>query len=259
MTHVIVVDDSALARRQASQPLADAGFATTEVAEEDRAPQTIRQTDPDAVVVDAAIPGGGFRDVREALDGSIPLVVATARDDEGHAERFLERGATDVVAKDPLYGVRIVNAVRRGLALTRQPRSEILPQTPVQVLVVDDSPVIRGTVERILAEAEVPLAVEEVPDAEQALDAVREEAVDVLLVDHVLPGMNGLELLTVLRREGIEAPAMALTGQRDPELAERFLAAGAEGIWTKEHEGPRRLRRTVEQLARRAAGHPTPR
>lgn len=259
MTRVLVVDDSALARHRAAEPLEEAGYEVLEAADEAEAQRTVRAEEPDAVIVSLASADRAEPVLRQASHrGSIALVATLASEDEESARRLLEAGADDVLVKDPTYGIRVVNAVRRCLALADGARAEIGEDDPGRVLVLDDSPVVRRFVRQILAEAEVPLRVVEAEDAEQALELVREDGFDALLVDHVLPGTSGAAFLEELRSEGLRTPALALTGQRDPDLAERFLEAGAHGIWTKEHEGPLRLRATVEQLVRMNRADPGP-
>lgn len=251
MTRVLIIDDSKLARQQAKQPLEGAGYEVQETSGGREALDAIDRSPPDAVLLNAEMPGTTLYEVIDAIEDRglpIPIIVSTARDDEETAREFLERGASDFLSKDPVYGMRVINAIHRGITLGREPDVEVSEDDPGRVLVLDDSPVIRQVVGRILEESDVPLVVEEAEDAEHALDVVREGGFDVLLVDYVLPGMDGAEFLEILRDEGIRTPAMALTGQRDPELAERFLEAGAYGIWTKEHEGPLRLQISVEQL-----------
>lgn len=249
---VLIVDDSRLARRRAAEPLSSAGARVREAGDPAEALDRIDEDPPDAVVVNADLPGRAAQEIVDALAGRErppAVVVATAREGE-HGLSLAEGAVVDVLDKDQLYGVRVTAAVQRGVLLAGEPDVEVDAGEPGRVLVVDDSPIIRRVVADVLEEAETPLVVEEAEDDEPALERVRGERFDALLIDHVLPGMAGAELLEVLRAEGIETPAMALTGQRDPAVAERFLAAGALGVWTKEHEEPRRLRTLVEQLVR---------
>lgn len=259
MTRVLVVDDSAVARHRAAEPLEEAGYEVVEAADEAEAQRVVRTDPPDAVIVSLGSADRAEPVLRQAgARSSIAVVGTLASEDEEAARRLLAAGADDVLVKDPTYGTRVVNAVRRCLVLAGGTPVEIGEDDPGRVLVLDDSPVVRRFVRRILAEAEVPLSVVGAEDAEQALELVREDGFDALLVDHVLPDTTGASFLERLRSEGLRTPALALTGQRDPDLAERFLEAGAHGMWTKEHEGPRRLRATVEQLVRMNRADPGP-
>lgn len=253
MSSVLIVDDSELARQRAKEPLEAVGYEVRQAGSGAQALDLVDETPPDAILLNVQMPDTGVFEVMDGLEArgsDIPVVVATAQDDEETARAFLERGAVDFLSKDPFYGTRVVNAIHRGIVLGREEEVRVSEDEPGRVLLLDDSPVIRRLVREILDDAAIPIAIDEVQDAERALELAREKDYDVLLIDHVLPGMDGADLLGLLRDEGVQTPALALTGRRDPELANRFLAAGAYGIWTKEHEGPLRLRVSVEHLVR---------
>lgn len=255
MTRVLVVDDSALARQRAREPLEAAGFEIREAEDGAQALHRFDEVDPDAIVLNVEMPTAGGHTVMDQLDKrqeDVPVVISTARDDEETARRFLERGARDYLPKDPLFELHVTNAVQLSVDLTDAPPAGIDEGDPARVLVLDDSPLIRRMISGVLDEAELPMDVVEAETAEEAQRRVEEEAeaFDVLLVDHQLPGVQGADFLEGLRDEGVSVPAIGLSGTRDPDLAERFLDAGAYGLWTKEHETPLRLRVSVERLAR---------
>ena len=66
-----------------------------------------------------------------------------------------------------------------------------------------------------------------------ALDLLRQDPPDLVILDHMLPGMSGLEILTALRGDPAsrDLPVMMLTARgRDRDMAER---AGADRFMTK--------------------------
>jgi len=76
-----------------------------------------------------------------------------------------------------------------------------------------------------------------VADGSQALDMVKQQRVDVLLMDVMMPGMDGLSALKALRRSekptGAHLPVLMLTGQAMDGDVERFTALGADGLVSK--------------------------
>ena len=96
-----------------------------------------------------------------------------------------------------------------------------------QILVVDDSAVIRKVARRILED--LSFEITEAEDGLQALDACRREMPNAILLDWNMPVMDGLEFLAHLRREpGGEKPKVVFcTTENDVAHIARALHAGA--------------------------------
>jgi two-component system chemotaxis response regulator CheY len=72
----------------------------------------------------------------------------------------------------------------------------VVEHRPVNILIVDDSAMMRAMIKRVLRMTDVPLgAVYEAGDGIQALQVLEGHAVDVLFTDINMPNMNGTELL----------------------------------------------------------------
>jgi DNA-binding response OmpR family regulator len=99
------------------------------------------------------------------------------------------------------------------------------------VLIVEDDPSIAlGLRMNLESEGYVVLSA---GDGEMALDVVRKEAPDVILLDVMLPNMNGFEVLRTVRREGFAMPIIVLsarTGEMDKVTG---LELGAEDYVAK--------------------------
>jgi two-component system alkaline phosphatase synthesis response regulator PhoP len=87
-------------------------------------------------------------------------------------------------------------------------------------------------------------------DGEQALAAGRDRRHDLILLDLMLPGMSGLEVLRALRREGIETPVIILSAKRDEVDRVVGLKVGADDYVPKPFSRPELLAR-VEAVLRR--------
>ena len=121
----------------------------------------------------------------------------------------------------------------------------------MRLLVVEDSARLRRTVARALTR--LGHAVDEAADGAAADDFVRVNSYDVIVLDLMLPGRSGLDLLTAWRRSGCTAPVVILTalGQVDDRV--RGLSLGADDYLTKPF-AIEELAARLEAVARRHRG-----
>jgi two-component system nitrate/nitrite response regulator NarL len=104
----------------------------------------------------------------------------------------------------------------------------------VTVLVADDHPIYReGIVRAINDRAELEL-VGEAADGREALEQIGRLAPTVAVLDIRMPGLDGTQVLSALRRDGVETDVLFLSAFMEPELAYRTVAAGAKGYLSKE-------------------------
>lgn len=73
-----------------------------------------------------------------------------------------------------------------------------------------------------------------VDTADQALEILRAEKIDVAVVDLSLPGLSGIELIRIVRDEFPEIPVLVLSMHDEQFYAERALRAGARGYVMKQ-------------------------
>ena len=70
-------------------------------------------------------------------------------------------------------------------------------------------------------------------DGMRAMDIVRQEPLDLVLLDMGLPVMDGLEVLRAIRGSRPRVPVLVITASRDIDLARRVLSCGANDFITK--------------------------
>ena len=88
-------------------------------------------------------------------------------------------------------------------------------------------------------------------DGEQALPAARDPALDLIVLDVMLPGMNGLEVLRAIRSEGIDTPVVVLSAKGDEIDRVVGLKVGADDYVAKPFSRPELLARIEAVLRRR--------
>lgn len=104
---------------------------------------------------------------------------------------------------------------------------------PLTLLLVDDHELVRAGV-RLLLESCLGHSVIEAASALEALEIVRDEAVDLVFLDAFMPEHDGLWALERIRAERPELPVLILSTFNDPEYVRRALSAGAAGYVLKE-------------------------
>jgi two-component system KDP operon response regulator KdpE len=104
-------------------------------------------------------------------------------------------------------------------------------QTGLSVLVVDDEPAIRRFLRTSLDLQ--GFRVIESADGEDALDQLRRNAIDVLVLDLGLPGMDGFEVIKRLRTQGSSLPIIVLSSRTDERGKVEALDLGADDYVTK--------------------------
>lgn len=116
-----------------------------------------------------------------------------------------------------------------------------------RVLVVDDDPSVRLAVGRMLERGEFDVTLAE--DGREALRSFDEHDFDVALIDLDMPGMHGLELLAILKRDRPSLECVVFTGHGDVTTGLTVLQAGASDYFEK----PVRDKARLIQVLRRAA------
>jgi len=102
---------------------------------------------------------------------------------------------------------------------------------PSRVLVVEDDPhLAAGLAENLRAEG---LETETLADGEKAVDWFERGACDLIVLDVMLPGMDGFEVCRTLRARGTLTPVLFLTARGDPADRIRGLEAGGDDYLAK--------------------------
>jgi two-component system, LytTR family, response regulator len=92
----------------------------------------------------------------------------------------------------------------------------------MKVLVVDDEPLVRTALGKLLARHAEVEGFDLAQDAQQALDALRAQSYDVMLLDIQMPGMSGLKLVEQLSRQGGPKPAIIFVTAHERYAVEAF-------------------------------------
>jgi CheY-like chemotaxis protein/phosphoribosyl 1,2-cyclic phosphodiesterase len=130
--------------------------------------------------------------------------------------------------------------------------SGVAAASGARVLIVDDDPVMRRLTRGALENDGYILT--EAANGREALELVRREAPDLVILDFVMPELDGLDVLRVLRADPttVSLPVLMLTSQADEDSTRAGFEVGATDYLTKPFSGPQLSARVRACLARRA-------
>jgi len=102
------------------------------------------------------------------------------------------------------------------------------------ILVVDDAKTMRDTLKDLL----IPNGYEvvEAENGEQGLEMMAKHAIDLVISDLNMPGMDGLTMCSHIKEQGYHAPVFMLTTQTSPELKAKAKEFGVVAWIVKPHK-----------------------
>ena len=121
----------------------------------------------------------------------------------------------------------------------------------MRILLAEDDRDLNNAVKTLLARS--GYQVDAVLDGEEALDYVRAEAYDGVILDWMMPRRDGVEALRAMRAEGIKTPCLLLTARDAVEDRVTGLDAGADDYLPKPFDAQELLARVRAMLRRREA------
>lgn len=163
---------------------------------------------------------------------------------------ILGGGATDV-QENQARALRVTDFIRKGLSLdilvesvNRVAQRPVPPtgapppysgpdpqQMDESILVVDDDALVRDLLVKFLSRRGYRAA--GVKDGYEALRVVGETPPDAVLLDMVMPGMAGIEVLQALRAKEYSGGVIIMTGSHNEELLEEAWALGPQEVLVK--------------------------
>jgi two-component system, NarL family, invasion response regulator UvrY len=103
----------------------------------------------------------------------------------------------------------------------------------MRVLIADDHAIVRKGLRQI-AEESGAISVDEAANGQEALDRLRHDRWDALVLDISMPGRHGLDVLQAVRDLQPQLPVLILSMHPEEQYAMRVLKAGASGYMNKD-------------------------
>lgn len=118
----------------------------------------------------------------------------------------------------------------------------------LKVVICDDHPIVRAGFRQFLSGQPDMDGVREAASGREAMDFVRTDACDVLLLDISMPGQNGVDVLRAVRLRKPDLPVLMLSSFPEQHYALQMLKLGASGYLPKDCD-PADLLRAIRSVA----------
>ena len=262
---IVIVEDEEILSELLKNKLEAAGFSV-EIARDGAAGfELIKSAHPDLVLLDMMLPGMNGLKVLEhmkevGLLPGIPVLIISNSGQPIETERAVALGARDYLIKvnfDPAEVLARVEALLEaedhGAAPAAKDGTDSTSGHPPRgvVLVVEDDLLLQELLERKFLQEGYRLI--KAFDAPGARDALKIDAPDIILLDLVLPGVDGFSFLEELRQEPAtkKIPVMVISNLGQREEIEKGMASGAADYIVKAQISPGEIVKKVAAIIKR--------
>jgi two-component system, sensor histidine kinase and response regulator len=239
LVKILLVEDSPTQALQAQILLEDAGYEVEIAGDASAALDALNRGLPGLILLDFFLPGMRGDELCRRIKSNIatrhvPVLMLTAQEGEGTEVRGLDSGADGFLSKgseNEIFLLRIgalINRSRRDSDLSAQASHRVLSRG--RILAIDDSPTYLAY---LRAELEPEGYIFETSESgEEGLLKIKENTYDCVLVDLVMPGIDGLEICQRIekmrQRDYNMIAVLMLTGHETKSELSKALAAGAD-------------------------------
>lgn len=234
VTKILIVDDDSDFVGTLKDALVNNSYSVVTASDRIQAEDMVRSQEPDMIILGTIMPRGDaflfHQWLRQSLGfGSLPIMVINAPPEKQilkgwRLEEGLQCDAEDFLAR-PLKTEALVTRIRNLLEKKAVKR--------IRVLVVDDHAVVRDGIRAVLTLQQDIQVVGEAVNGEDAIKKAIEYMPDVVLMDIVMPVMNGLDATREISKQCERVKVLVLTQYDDEENIKASREAGALGFIPK--------------------------
>lgn len=241
---VLVVEDDRICGEFFKTYLSRNGYVVLIETDGGKAVERVKQTKPDAVILDLRLPGRSGLDILSELKSKpstegIPVIVCSVLQCE---DRALNLGALEYLHK-PFTGHELLRVVRRA----------VVERKTTEILAVDDEPTVRRLYDVALKRAGLKVITASNGREAMELLAVHPQ-IGLVLLDLVMPGMSGFEVLARIRNSGkTNLPVIVVTARSMSAEEKQRLNGQANAILHKASLSPQQLLEQIRTQLTKAA------
>lgn len=231
--------------------------------------QMVKEEKPDLVLLDIILPkldGFGVLEKLKKDKINIPVIIVSNSGQPVEVDRAMKMGAKDYLVKAEFNPADVLEKVEKVLGApastsglggprkkngngkaaspsSRAPEADIIKSSGsakegAKILIVEDDKFLRDLiVQKLKREG---FATSEAVDGEEGLKIAKDKRPDIILLDLILPGLDGFEVLRQIKSDNSTAsiPVIVLSNLGQKEDMDRAIAGGAEAFMVKAHFTP---------------------
>lgn len=212
---ILVIEDEPILGEIILVKLIDEGFDAVLVTDGEKGLEKVKEIIPDLILLDLVMPKMGGEEVIQNIKQdenlkNIPIIVISNSGQQSEIESIFELGIKDYVIKAQFNPEDVINKVRKYLSQEYKEKhiniennspikdTNIVPNN-IKVLIVEDDKFLSSLVAQKLEKE--GFSILSAYDGNQVLKALEENIPDLILLDIIMPEMNGIEVLKIIRSQ----------------------------------------------------------
>ena len=241
MITILIVDDDLMNCEMLTTVFTRHGYRVITATSGREGLELFRRYAPRVTLIDLRMPEmDGLTALKEirAIDPNAPVIILGGGATEMQENQARALRVTDFIRKGLSLDV-LVEAVHRVSQLPTKGNPSPVPPTPTatasamgeSILVADDDPLIRDLLTQFLSLR--GYRVTGAQDGQEVVRLVEQSAPDLILLDILMPGMNGVDVLQELRDRDYHGGIIMMTGSHNHEVLEDAWALGPQEVLAK--------------------------
>lgn len=254
--HILIIEDESVLRNLLSEKLIKSGYRVSTASNGEEGLEKINENMPDLVLLDILMPKVDGFAVLEDLNRSgviktLPVVIISNSGQPVEIDRAIGLGIRDYLVKAEFSPEEVLEKVIKqiGSGGTVATKDEGVHKANAKsILIIEDDKFLEGLLARKLEKEK--FAVTFATNGAEAFSKIKESLPDLILLDIILPDMNGFEILEILKKnqETKDIPVIILSNLGQNEDMEKSLKIGAVAHLIKAHFTPQEIVGKIESF-----------
>jgi len=265
---ILIIEDEKYLLQAIKSKLELEGYAAVSAEDGELGEKMIAEEKPDLVLLDILLPKRNGFDILKNLQkkgDKTPIIIISNSGQPVEIDKVLEMGVVDYLVKANFSPEEVIQKVEKviGPGVKEKKEEEIkkrsnaknneavFSKAGVSVLIVEDDEFLRKVISHKLASE--GFKVFEAIDAQIALQLIKKERPHLILLDLILPGIDGFGFLEMIKKDPNlgDIPVIVLSNLGQKEDQDRAMAAGAVDYLIKANFTPAEIVQKVRDAVRK--------